>query len=366
MSKEVLKNYRPLCFLTDQSLLLAKGQNFYQYNIAQQQLDHLAKIELPLFKRFVGKSKLLTRLLRLGAHCAISNKKNEVFISINKAIYLLDLQAKTMQLDHQIPKGSRPLTLTFLENFGSFSDGLYYGEYFGNPEKGKVNIHRRSPQGDWSIAYTFAENEIDHIHSLIEDPFRKCIWILTGDFENGAAIWKAEDDFKRMTPVVRGSQEYRSCVAFPTEKGLLYATDSQFVDNSLRLLQEENGVWKSAVLFPINGSCIYGCSTKNHYVFSTSVEPGTFKNKWSKYLTLERGPGIKTDEATIVIGNKDLEFKTIYKNKKDRFPFTLFQFGSITFPTGNNFSDWLFSYNIALEKNDLSCEIRNLNSYHEI
>jgi hypothetical protein len=46
--------------------------------------------------------------------------------------------------------------------------------------------------------------------------------------------------------------------------------------------------------------------------------------------------------------------------EKDSFPFVLFQFGSISFPSGYNDSDYLPTYNIGTKQYDLSLVLYKL------
>src|SRR5690606_24197021 len=139
------------------------------------------------------------------------------------------------------------------------------------------------------------------IHNLIPDRFRDCVWILAGDFDDSAAIYKATENFNKIEKIVSGHQEYRSCVAFPVEQGLLYATDSQFEQNSIRLLKEDtNKKWISEPLHYINGSCIFGALINNEYYFSTAVEAVNSGNKFQILLRNRRGPGILKNVVEIV------------------------------------------------------------------
>jgi hypothetical protein len=153
---------------------------------------------------------------------------------------------------------------------------------------------------------------------------------------------------------MRGKQNYRACVAFPTKEGLLYGTDSQFEENSIRLLFNQNG-WKTKKIFDVNGPIIYGSKHKDDFVFSTSVEGESHKKgKILQFFDKTKGNGIKTNYAHIIKGNLENGFRIVYKNKKDRYPFILFQFGTLVFPNGENRSDFIFFNVNALKNHDQS------------
>ena len=109
---------------------------------------------------------------------------------------------------------------------------------------------------------------------------------------------------------------------------MLYATDSQFEANSIRILSEKGDQWCSELVYPLEGSCIYACQVDDKFVFSTAVEPGEVRSNLILTL-LDRtpGPGIKSSKSTIVVGNLQNGFKVIKEWEKDNWPLRLFQFG---------------------------------------
>ena len=170
----------------------------------------------------------------------------------------------------------------------------------------------------------------------------------------------ATDGFSVVEPVLLGNQEYRGCVGFPTSSGLLYATDSQFIHNSIRMLQEQGGTYESKFLFPLNGSCIYGCKVGDKYVFETSVEGvGIYRNLLHFLISRKPGPGIISKKICLYTGNIEDGFKETYCQEKDCLPFS-FQFGTFQFPAGDNETNNIVFKQIAVKKNDLSTIIMNL------
>ena len=138
------------------------------------------------------------------------------------------------------------------------------------------------------------------------------------------------------------------------KQGLLYSTDSQFDQNSIRLLkQDSNENWVSEFLFNLNGSSIYGMRLGDKFVFSTAVEGLNNGNLVSQYLRRKKAPAILKNESQIVVGDLYNGFELIYSNEKDIYPFLLFQFGNLIFPTGINHMKKIVFTNVALKKDDL-------------
>lgn len=348
-----LKGYLVLACKGENIIYLSKLNKLFSYDISTNEFFKLYEFSTDFLTKISNLSNLLRRLFRKDIRYSILIDNNNLLMVRNKKIHRLNLKSLEVESVINLSRGSRPLNMTIVNSLIGFSDGIYFGEYFSNPRKTSVRIFRYS-NDELSVVYEFEEGMINHIHNIIVDLNLNCLWILTGDFENGSAIYQATDDFKRVKCILNGQQIYRSCVAFPTSDGLIYATDSQFEKNSIFLLQRKNDNWQSKKIFNMNGPCIFGTKIGKNFYFSTAVEAINSGNFIFKYLRNKRGPGIIRNQSEIVSGNVQMGFKTVYKNEKDVYPFLLFQFGNIIFPSGeNNLAKLVFS-NIALKKDDLS------------
>lgn len=354
-----LKRFIVLSVLNDDEILISKANKLYIYKLSTRENKILIALPCSSILVFFSNFGLISRLLRLGVRYALAISEVKLLVVFDKKFFEINVLDGTYEETFNILRGNRPLNIAKVEDIRHFDNSLYFGEYFSNFERESVNIYKREVDGKWTLVYTFPKGIIEHIHAIIPDKYRECLWILTGDFNKASGIWMAKHNFKDVKPILLGEQIFRACVAFPEKKGIIYATDSQFETNSIRVLHEnENGEWVSDFICEINGPAIYGCKVKDDLFFSTSVEGDSLsKGKFFKFLDREPGPGIKEGFSHIVGGNMEKGFKTLIKNKKDIFPFILFQFGVITFPTGKNETDFLFTHNISLEKNNLDTEI---------
>ncbi len=354
----LLEQKKPVCFFNDQ-LMLSDNDKLYSLHLGSLEIEFLASIPGRLFNRLLGRNRYLSRLLRLGVRCAAYNAGKINFVFDNK-MYCYDVSSRAIVQEFIFDAGKIPLAMTVVErSFGNFESGIYFGEYFNNPNKDQVGIYFKSTADlSWRRIYSFPKGAINHVHAIIPDPARERMWILTGDFDQAAGIWAADLDFRTVHPVAFGKQTYRACVAFPVPQGLIYATDSQLENNYICLLRETDGCWESRILHAINGSCIYGCRWGDNFVFSTSTEPG--EERTSLLLTLmdkKPGPGILKNESHLLLMDKKFNLTLVDVKKKDWFPYRLFQFGSIMFPGGHNDSRFLFSYSVANVDSDLSTEV---------
>lgn len=301
-------------------------------------------------ENLLGRSCLATRLFRFGVRAASAIDHDHIALSIGDKIKEMDVNIGILSRGYSCDDGVRPLTFTSILGIKGFDDGLYFGGYVHNFDKKPVHIYHRVGEDKWDIIYSFSQGEINHIHNLIPDPYRQCLWIFTGDFDDSAAIWKATDGFKKVERVVSGNQKWRGCVAFSIPEGVLYATDAPFAQNHIHLIRNDRS---TDVIVDLPGSCIYGCQWGDKYVFSTAVEAdGRNETLLRLMLGWKRGAGVKDSYVHVYAGNLNEGFKEIYKEKKDLWPF-IFQFGALKFPAGMNGSDTLYFQPVATSKNDL-------------
>lgn len=355
MIKQINK-IKPLCFINN-SIIVAKNNIIYKTDTNFLNFDRIGKLDNNIKYKLIYFNRLLTRITRCNPHCAVPINKEIIYLSANGKLYEINTKKGRIILSDKYRKDMRnPLSLTHIKNIEGFDELVCYGEYFGNSDKDKVNIVGKIiGNNNWKILYTFPSRTIKHIHSIIPDNTRNVVWIFTGDFENSVGIWMAKNNFKNVHSVFRGNQKYRACIGFPIKEGLLYATDSQFEKNYIRILKynKEFEKWNSENIHSLDGPCIYGCKVGSDYIFSTSVEPGSGRsNKILNLLDKKPGPGIMNNCSQIVIGNLKKGFKTLLKGEKDQWPMGLCQFGVFTFPTGNNPTNKLYAYGIALKNYD--------------
>jgi len=308
-------------------------------------------VTVSFLERLLSWSQVISRLMRFGVRAAYGINNNNIVLSISNILYELNLDTGELSEGYFFEDGIRPLSFSSVNSIQGFDDGLYFGGYLSNNDKRPVSIYHRTGINKWDVVYTFPEGTINHVHNIVADPYRNCLWIYTGDFDEAAAIWKVSDGFHKIERVLFNNQKYRACVAFALSEGLLYATDSPYSDNYIYLLDPDTLTLKE--IYPIHGSCIYGCQWKDSFVFSSTVEgDGRNLNKWEFLFSKKRGDGIKDNYVHMYMGNLKNGFNEIYKEKKDFWPLYTFQFGVFKFPYGVNNTDTLFFQPVATVEND--------------
>lgn len=336
-----LPSGRLVCYQRGNILILEEGRIIKMVSVFQGQKECI-----------MGRCRYLCRLLRMGVRAAWSLDEQHLLLSVNNMIYELNLVDGSLSDGYFCGKGVRPLIFTHVEGISSIDDNIYFGGYLSNRDKKPVSVYKRVGMDSWETLYTFPKGVINHVHAIVNDPYRDCIWIFTGDFDESSAIWKVTDNFKFVECVCCNDQKYRGCVVFALPEGLLYATDAPFADNFIYLMNPMG--YSVKVIAPIDGSCIYGCQWKDKYVFSSTVEgDGRNMSCIEFFLGRKRGAGIKDEYVHMYCGNLKNGFKEIYKEKKDCMPYYTFQFGVFKFPYGVNNTDTLYFQPVATNKNDL-------------
>lgn len=320
-----------------------KGQLIIQNNTKKQTIL-LYNIGI---KKSLCKFTYLERLLRLQPRYISRIAKSYFLISFNKGLYIYDIGKNEIKLLYTYSKGTNN-PLHFCQYKREGMDEIVFGDYGGHDTNGCVGIYRFKVQNlefncnVEEIAFING-NDIDHIHSVEYDGFRDCYWIFTGDDDKGSCIWKMSYSTNKPIKYLYGRQLFRCCVAFITEKKIIYATDSP--NNQNYLIEIDINSKKIKKLKKIAGSCIYGTKVygkNDFYCFSTTVEPSTDMSRLRYIFTYKLGKGIQDRYAHLYIGNQDY-IEEVFKIKKDILPMLLFQFGNIIFPN-QHVKDYIYFY----------------------
>jgi len=343
----------------DPSLIVFKRNHIYTYDFSDKSQSHVCKLNHGFAQLLLSRSRLFQRLFRYGPQCAIDIGSNCLLMSDRHGIYSIDIRGRQAKLERQFVSGIRLFSLCSIEEIHGFDDIICYGEYRSNLRSESVNIYGRDRAANWKCLYSFPRGLIDHVHSLVPDRFRKCVWIFTGDYDDAVGIWKATDNFTRVECVARGSQQYRCTFGFPLHNGILYATDSNLESNFIRFLSIDNGGrCQSRPIFELNGSCIYMSQIGNTFFFSTAYETGRPKGSGiRKYLTFAPGSGIVGRSCNVVAGNMESGFTTLIDWKVDFWPKKLFQFSTIQFPTVYSDSAYVSLYSSGCVSHDNCTEV---------
>lgn len=333
---------RLLYQLNDNTGFLFYRMSFFLVDLTTGKNTFVCRMPVGKKTALLSQSRILSRLKRLEPKCAGKLSETEFVVSLLRSIWLVDIQKGTCGKICENSDGFSEVI-----NFSSTSDGVYWGDYGRNSELRKVTAYRLGRDKQISRVYTFEAGTVRHIHNIVEDGNGFLLFV--GDNEAKAGIYLVNKDWTEVKPWKIGQQKYRAVVGWPYHSGVLYATDSVETENHIRLITAEG---EEKELTPLNGSCIYGCETKDYYLFSTTVEPHEGGGKLS--LIFEKlGGGIKSRNVTVVaVSKKDLSVRQVASYKKDRWPMKLFQYGRCIFAGGQKDSNAVWCSPVACKKYD--------------
>lgn len=287
----------------------AKGYDLYVYDNQTGKTTPIGRIPDRRYA-FLSRCRLSRRFFRAEITGLYELRDGSLLAIAKKGLFKSQPDTGQWVKCFTVSRGSKPLNICALPN-----GHLFFGEYFMNKEKQAVNVYRSVDDGDsWQVCYTFSQGNINHIHGLFYDKYTDRMWCLTGDRENECIIGYTEDEFKTFGEVFRGGQEYRSCQLFFFPDYIIYATDSQYMQNCIKRI--DRATLEVTRLRNIQGTAIKGKQTTDGCMLSTTVEPSEVNIDQYSHLWFSRD---------------GMQWKELFSARKDCLP-AIMQFGSIEFP----------------------------------
>ena len=295
----------------------------------------VAEFRPKLSRRLASSNRLTARLFRSGFHALSVLDSGRLVGIVDRAVVVAEPPDNRFRVTFEVQRGTRPLTLAVAPD-----DHLFWGEYFANPGRDAVHVYGSMDRGEtWDIVHTFPEKSVKHVHAVSWDPFERCFWVLTGDYEEECKILRADGDWSVVETVMSGDQQARAATCLPTQEGLYFATDTPLDQNYVYRLDRSGQVDRVA---PLDGSSLQSCRVGPNLFFTTAVEPS------SRNLS---------QQSTLVGSGDGGTWSDLVRWTKDRLPAGLFQFGNIFLPTGNNETGLLAATGMAVRREDLTTHV---------
>ena len=160
---------------------------------------------------------------------------------------------------------------------------LYFGEY-RIKRPAAIRIVRGYDDGRrWEVCYEFPEGRIRHVHGIFPDPYRRRIWICTGDSDAESGLFYTDDDFKTVNLYGGGDQSWRMVSLLITKDHLIWGSDAgqdapAHVKNYIYSLDLQTGIRKQ--LCCIDKPAYYGSTAfvDGSMCLATTFEPGIKRN----------------------------------------------------------------------------------------
>ncbi len=218
-----------------------------------------------LVAKTIANTTLPARLLRSGFHALAPLPGSGLLAVARGALLHCAPGEREFRLAHRVTRGTRPLNICTTD-----AGNAYFGEYFGNSERSEVHIFGTRDGRSWQVAYTFPAGSIRHVHGVHWDPYRKGMWVLTGDEGDEAGLWWTADEFETLEPVLRGKQAARAVTVLPMKDGVVVPMDTPFEQNYVQHLDPSTGKLEKLAALP--GSVFCATRTSTLFALSTVVE----------------------------------------------------------------------------------------------
>jgi len=260
---EIIEGYRPL-FVDGGKLYAAKGLSLYLSEDNAESFSLLAEYRASIIDLKLAEHNFSSRVLRAGFHTILPRADGSIIAVLRKTIAYKPADSDRFEKVLQIKRGSRPLNIS-----ESQSGKLFFGEYFQNNDRQEIHVYGSDNGKDWQIVYSFAAGEIRHVHGIYYDPYRKGMWLLSGDDNEESALWFSDDDFATLKPIVRGTQQARAVAIVPLKDGLLVPMDTPREKNYIQHFSFTSGFKK---LFELPGSAFHIIDANGVFFLSTVAE----------------------------------------------------------------------------------------------
>ena len=301
--------------------LLSRRNVIYRSADLKPPFDRLAEFPASLLRKSVGFSRLGQRLIRFSCNVVMPIANGEIFISFDREIGVIRNGSVTRL------KGLKRPCRILRSGAAADRDGrIYFGEYFGNPEKEDVHIYRYTPGDDRvAVVYTFAPGKARHVHGIYWDEFDESLVCLTGDVDSECRMLRTRDGFASIETIGSGDESWRAVSALFTDDAIYYGTDAEYRTNSIYRLDRLTGDRRE--LGKVSGTVFYSAVFGGEKFFAT---------------TAEDAPSQVENVAALWRVGCDDELSSVGSFTKDRWHTTLFGFGAIFFPHTASSANRLF------------------------
>ncbi|MEO0423452.1 MAG: hypothetical protein AAF184_14025 [Pseudomonadota bacterium] len=309
----------------------SRGYSLYRSDDDGDSFEMVARFNPGLPYAAAASFRLSTRLLRAGFHSLRVLDSGEAVAVVKNGIVHLEPGARDFVLRCGFRNGSRPLSLC-----ATPGGHLFFGEYWGNPDRREVHIYGSSDGGrSWEVVHTFPSATIRHVHGVHYDPFRQGCWVLTGDSDSESRIYFADPELAQLELVASGSQQCRAVTVIPRHDGLVVPMDSEDSQNYIQWLDPASGRLEPLAAVP--GTVFYSASAGDSVLLSTVVEPSEVNH---------------SREATIWASADGQSWSQIYSQRKDALSPIYFQYGTFLLAPSQGTSPFAFASGQAVAGDD--------------
>jgi hypothetical protein len=325
-----ISNREVIHYAAGETLITSFHRNVYVKTATKE-----FKIKLPwVIPDFLGGIRLIRRALRL-------DKCNVVPLDSDCNNLVVIRQHSVYHYSNKTKKLTKTLSLKNCRNVIHQSicvldeSTIIFGEYGANKNRSAVPVYKSSDGGlTWKNIFTFKPGSIKHVHGCYWDPYEEKIWTITGDFNGECYMLVADSNFESLECLGDGTQVWRACNVFFKCDKVVWLMDSQLED--CHVVSMDRATRSIEKLQALPGPVWYIKSLSDNYFLAATAN--------------EKGPGVKDDCAHFMVSKDGIEWESIKKFRKDKWPKRYFKNGVIGFADGRQSSDYFFIFGEALHE----------------
>lgn len=303
-------------WVDEDEIWASRNYTLYVSRDPGQTFRKVVVLKVPYLTRMFGKSRLVTRALRLGIRDLRKLTSGTILVIAGKKIF----RSKEGEFEpvHSFRKGLAPSRDGWCEdNKGN----CYLAEYFLNNKRDTPSDLLKSTDDgqSWKIIRSF--QRIRHIHCVQYDPFSRRIWLGTGDRDEESYIFYSEDEGKTWTKLGGGDQMFRAVSLLFTEDHVYWGSDAPTRQNYIYRCERKSGRIErlAAVDGPVHFSTILENDIK---LFATAAEGNS------------EGKSAEWDRKAHIWASEDgINWDDLASWEKDHWPYIL-GFGRMLFAHG--------------------------------
>ncbi len=305
----------------------------------------LGKTSTSIARKIANAHSLSVRLVRGGIHAILPAKVEDeagwIVVAEGK-VFQITASGREMQPFYEIPRGRRPLR----RGLSVTDDNLFIGEYWSNPERTAVNIHKiHIPTQKAEIFHQFDAGSVRHIHTVDKDPYSGKLWVSTGDEDPECQIVLLDSETSQAQTIGSDSQKWRT-VSFAFRPDAVYwGTDNHLGTNQIWRFDRATG--QTEAIGDTVGPVYYNASLRDYLVFGT---------------TMEKGEGQQDGYGRLYAIDKQNNIAEVWKRRKDRWHPHWFGYGVFEFAEGGgpNNQFWVTEKGFAPGLRSLLCELSDV------
>jgi len=267
-------------------------------------------------KDFLEITRLSARVSRVDQSNLYATRLGRVLGIRNGMVYRIEETARAVPIGEI--QGDSVLRRGIAEDR---EGGLYFGEYFRNPERRPVRVWGVHPDlSGMEPVHEFPAGVLRHVHGVHVDPFDpEAFWITVGDDDGECFIYRTGDRFRTLERFGDGTQTWRAVGLLFTRDHICWITDSHTDPNHACRMKRSDGSLEVGQAIDCSGW------------YSASTREGWFV----AFTTVEKGPAIRSDEASVLVSRDGFNWTRAGSFKKDFWrPMKIFKYGVLNCPSG--------------------------------